>query len=96
MAPRFGTLQAAAASALGAPCLRVLSVVRDSLELSCCAKLFPQTACFERHSVQDEALYKCHLLLFEDPALEAQSRRVVPKGYMSLAVIPGGVSKPYP
>ena len=28
--------------------------------------------CFEHQIVQDEALYKCHLLLFEDPALEAQ------------------------
>ena len=34
--------------------------------------------------MQDEALYKCCLLLFEDPALEAQPRRVVPKGYVSL------------
>ena len=37
--------------------------------------------------MQDEALYKCHLLLFEDPALEAQHRRVVLKGYLSLGGI---------
>ena len=46
--------------------------------------------------MQDEALYKCCLLLFEDPALEAQPRRVVPKGYLSLGGILGGVSKPAP
>ena len=37
--------------------------------------------------VQDEALYKCRLLLFEDPSLEAQPRHVVPKGYLSLGGI---------
>ena len=46
--------------------------------------------------MQDEALYKCRLLLFEDLALEAQPRRVVPKGYLSLGRILGGVSKPAP
>ena len=30
--------------------------------------------------VQDEALYKCILLLFEDPALEAQPRHEVAVG----------------
>ena len=44
----------------------------------------------------DEAQYKCHVLLFEDPALEAQPPRVVPKGYLSLGGILGGVSKPAP
>ena len=43
--------------------------------------------CFERRIVQDEALDKCRLLLFEDPALEAQHRRVVPKGYLALGGI---------
>ena len=46
--------------------------------------------------MQDEALYKCRLLLFEDPAPEAQTRHVVPKGYLSLGDIWGGVSKPPP
>ena len=46
--------------------------------------------------MQDEALYKCRLLLFYDPALEAQPWRVVPKGYLSLGGILGGVSKPAP
>ena len=35
---------------------------------------------FEHEIVQDEALYKCRLLLFEDPTLEAQPRCVVPEG----------------
>ena len=37
--------------------------------------------------MQDKARYKCRLLLFEDPALEAQPRRVVPKRYLSLGGI---------
>ena len=43
--------------------------------------------------VQDEALNKCCLLLFEDPAPEAQRRPVVPKAYLSLGGILGGKSK---
>ena len=43
--------------------------------------------------VQDEALYKCYLLFFEEPPLEAQLWRVVPKYYLSLGGILGGVSK---
>ena len=46
--------------------------------------------------MQYEALYICHLLLFEDPALEAQPHRGVPKGYLSLGGILGAVSKPAP
>ena len=42
--------------------------------------------------MQDEALYKCRLLLFEDLALEAQPWCVVPKGYLSSGGIFGGVS----
>ena len=83
--------QAATTSARGGPCLGVLSLVRDTLELNYCTKLFHQTV----QIVQDEALYKCRLLIFEDPALEAQ-RRVVPKDYLSLEGILGGVSKPAP
>ena len=44
--------------------------------------------------MQDGALYKCRLLLFEDPILEAQPRRVVPKGYLSFGGISGDVSEP--
>ena len=36
------------------------------------------------------------MLLFEDPALEAQPEHVVPKGYLSLSGILGGVSKSAP
>ena len=36
--------------------------------------------CFEHEMVQDEALNKCGLLLFEDPALEAQPRHEVAVG----------------
>ena len=43
--------------------------------------------------MQDEALYKCRFLLFEGPVLEAQPRRMVPKGYLSLGGIYGGVSE---
>ena len=46
--------------------------------------------------MQDEALYKCRLLLFNNPALEAQPKHVVPKGYVSLGGILGGVSTPSP
>ena len=43
--------------------------------------------------MQNEAQFKCRLLLFEDPTLEARPRRVVPKGYLSLGGILGGVLK---
>ena len=43
-------------------------MVRNTLKLNHCTKLFHQNSpCFERHIV-GEALYKCGLLLFEDPA----------------------------
>ena len=88
--------QEAAASAPGAPCLGASSLVCDTLQLTYCTKLFHQTVhalCFERHIVQDEALYKCRLL-FEDPTLEAEPRRMVPKGCLSLGGILGGQSHP--
>ena len=48
----------------------------------------PPSAGHNRHLecqiVQDEALYICRLLFFEDPALKAQQWCGVPKGYLSL------------
>ena len=43
--------------------------------------------------MQDDAQYNCRLL-FEDPALEAEPLRMVPKGHLSLGGILGVVSKP--
>ena len=37
--------------------------------------------CFERQIVQNEALYKCRLLLFEDHALDTEPWGLVLKGY---------------
>ena len=46
--------------------------------------------------MQDEALYKCRLLLFKGPAPEARPWHVVQKSYLSLGGIWRGVSKPAP
>ena len=69
--------QAVEAFAKGATCFRVLSIVHDTLELNYYTKLLHQTICFERRIVQHGALYKCRLLLFDDPALEDQPRHEV-------------------
>ena len=44
--------------------------------------------------MQDNALYKCCLLLSEVTALEDQPRRVVPKTYLSLGDILERMSDP--
>ena len=84
---------AAAASAVGAPCLEVLSLVRDTLEFNHCTKLFHQTV----HALSAGSCKMRHYTnVVSCPLKISQPQHVVPKGHLYLGGILGGVSKPAP
>ena len=73
--------QAAAAFALGAPCLGVLSLVRETHELNYCTRLFHQTVhALSATSCKTSRCTNVVCCFFGDPALEAQPRHEVAVG----------------
>ena len=72
--------QATATSIRVASCLGVFCLVHDNIEFNYYIKVFHHVSYLERQIEQDEALYKCHWLLLEDPALQTQPRHKVPVG----------------